>query len=492
MTTSIATRRTWAVAALALAAAAAALLALRIAPGPAPAAAASHREAPLISLDPTADITDFFFFRSYEPGESDKVDLIMNVIPGEEPSSGPNYWNFDPSVTYAFNVDNDRDGVADDVRFEFRFQNEIRGIVRDLKLPVSYFGGADGVPPITDFNSPGFGLRQRYTVTMFRHGDKKGRVLASGLFVAPSRVGPRTMPSYDSLAAQATYDLGDGIRVFAGQRDDPFYIDLGAAFDSLNFRRNPPGEMPAEDAQDSVNPYGVDMLAGFNVHSIALEVPTSLLTADGKGADATAQPKLGAYAETERPKVEVLSGTNPEKDRHDNGASVQVQRLANPLVNELIIGTVDKDLWNRLDPQDEARFEDYYLNPRFALALQLATGIPAEVAGRTDLRDLLLKYSPSDTQLSELLRLDVSVPPTPLPAQRRMTVLASPPDPAGWPNGRRPKDDVTDIATRVVGGFNYVAARASDGVNTNDKPYPDHFPFLASPHDGRDRHHDNP
>jgi hypothetical protein len=465
-------------------------LALKVASGPPAAQAASHREAPLISLDPTADITDFFFFRSYEPGNADKVDLIMNVIPGEEPSSGPNYWNFDPSVTYAINVDNDRDGVADDVRFEFKFQTEIRGVVRDLKLPLSYVGGVNGVPPITDFNSPGFGLRQHYTVTMFRGHSKHGHVLTSGLVAAPSRVGPRTMPSYDSLAAQGIYDLGGGIKVFAGQREDPFYIDLGGIFDSVNLRRMPPGETPAEDAQDNINPYGVDMLSGFNVHTIALEVPASLLTGDGKSAAATAQPKLGAYAETERPKVTVRSKSDPGRDA-GHGPDVQVQRLANPLVNEAIIGTIDKDLWNRLDPQDEDRFLDYYLNPRLALAMQLATGIPAAVSGRQDLVNLLLKYAPSDRQLSELLRLDVSVPPTPLPAQRRMTVLASPVDPAGWPNGRRPKDDVTDIALRVVGGMTYIAARASDGVNTNDMAYPNQFPFIGSPHDGRDRVHQN-
>jgi hypothetical protein len=489
MKADVFSRRTLGIGVLALAGALVSLL-LVFGPGPRSAAAASHREAPLISLDPTADITDFFFFRSYEPANAEKIELIMDVIPGEEPSAGPNYWNFDPSVTYSINVDNDRDGVADDVRFEFKFQNEIRGVVRDLKLPLAYVGGVTGVPPITDFNSPGFGLRQSYTVTMFRGKHGKGSVLTSGRFAAPSRVGPRTMPSYDALAAQGIYNLGGGIKVFAGQRDDPFYIDLGGVFDSVNLRRFPPGETAAEDAQDAVNPYGVDMLSGFNVHTIALELPASLLTADGASADATGQPKLGAYADTERPKITIRSSKDPTKDK-DRGEGVQVQRLANPLVNEAIIGTVDKDLWNRLDPEDESRFEDYYLNPRLALAMQLATGIPAASSGRTDLRDLLLKYAPSDRRLSELLRLDVSVPPTPLPAQRRMTVLASPPDPAGWPNGRRPKDDVTDIALRVVGGTTYIAARASDGVNANDVAYPSQFPFIGSPHDGRNRVHQN-
>jgi len=465
------------------------------------ASAASHREAPLISLDPEADITDTFFFRSYEAGKADKVDLIMNVIPGEEPGSGPNYFNFDPSVTYAFNVDNDMDGVAEEVRFEFKFRTEIRGVPASLELPLSYVGGVTGVPPITSLDGPGsegLGLRQHYTVTMFRGTDKKGTVLADDLIAVPSNVGPRTMPSYDTLAAQGTYTLSGGnVRVFAGQREDPFYIDLGAVFDSLNLRRFPPIETAAEDANDNVNPFGVDMLSGFNVNTIALEVPASLLTADGAGAGATTTPKLGLYAETDRPHVTVRElepsdVENGEKEGKRGQKVVQVQRLANPLVNELIIGTVDKDLWNAVDPEDEARFEDYYLNPRAALALQLATGVPAATSGRTDLRDLLLKYQASDTQLSELLRLNVNVTPTPLATQRRLGPLATPADPAAWPNGRRPKDDVTDVAVRVVGGPNYIAARAADGVNTDDKALPSSFPFLASAHDGRNRVHDNP
>jgi hypothetical protein len=476
--------------------------------GPSGARAASHREAPLISMDPEADITDFFMFRSYEAGQSDKVDLIMNVIPGEEPSAAPNYYNFDPTVTYAFSIDNNKDGVADDVRFEFNFRTEpIRGTNAAAKLPFSYVA----VPgPITSLDGPGsegLGLRQRYTVTMFRGNQHKGTVIADDLIAVPSNVGPRTMPNYDALAAQGTYTLqGGNVRVFAGQRDDPFYIDLGGVFDTLNLRRNPPLLTPGEDANDNVNPFGTDMLSGFNVNTIALQVPASLLTQDGLGAGATATPAIGAYAETDRQKVTVRhekfeqNAKAAEKDAlndvRDAGKrdhhEVQVQRLANPLVNEVIIGTVDKDLWNSLDPEDEGQFEDYYLNPRLALALQLVYGVPAATTGRTDLRDLLLKYAPSDTQLSELLRLNVNVAPTTLAAQRRMGPLATPADPAAWPNGRRPKDDVTDIAIRVVGGPNYIAGRAGDGVNTNDKALPSTFPFLATPADGRNRHHDNP
>ena len=260
--------------------------------GPQAAQAASHREAPLIALDPTADITDFFMFRDYAAGQQDKVALIMDVIPGEEPSSGPNYWNFDPNVLYKFSVDNNGDGKADDVELEFRFKTEpIRGLAGQLTLPLSYLGGAGGLPPITALDGPGsegLGLRQRYSVTLVR-GHHRTQV-ANGLIAVPSNVGPRTMPDYASLAAQGTYDLGNGIKVFAGQREDPFYIDLGGVFDTLNLRRVPPVETPAEDANDNVNPFGTDMLSGFNVHSIAIELPASMLTGD------TGATTIGAYA----------------------------------------------------------------------------------------------------------------------------------------------------------------------------------------------------
>jgi Domain of unknown function (DUF4331) len=449
--------------------------------GPAPASAASHREAPLISLDPEADITDFFMFRSYEPGQSDKVDLIMDVIPGEEPSSGPNYYNFDPSVLYTFNVDNNNDGVAEDIKFELRFRTELRGDTTALGLPLAY----TAIPPITHLDgdgSAGLGVRQKYTLTMVK-GNKR-TVLADGLIAVPSDVGPRTMPNYQQLVDEGTYSLPGGIRVFAGQRDDPFYIDLGGVFDTLNLRSP-----------------GIDMLSGFNVHTIALEVPSTLLTGD------TGTSTIGAYASTSRRKISV-QGTSRD-------GWVQVQRLANPLVNEVIIGLQDKDRWNATEPEEESKFLPYYLKPRLALALQLIIGAdtgctpfgdascspnpPAAAAdlalsnfNRTDLENVLLKYSQNDTHLSELLRLNLTVPPTPLASQDRLSLLGPTHDPAGWPNGRRPIDDVTDIAVQVVGGPTYIGLGAGDNVNANDKALPDAFPFLASPWDGVNRQHVNP
>ncbi len=444
--------------ALLLAAVTAALAALV---GTGSATAASHREAPLISLDPSADITDYFMFRSYEPGQTDKVELIMDTT-SEEPSSGPNYWNFDPSVLYRFNIDNDADGVADDVQFELEFRNEFRGTSKDLKL----FLPDVALPgPITTLDSPGLGMRQKYTLTMIKEGTRT--VIADGLIAAPSNIGPRTTPNYENLASQAIYSLPGGIRVFAGQRDDPFYIDLGAVFDTLNLRSP-----------------GTDMLSGFNVQEIALEVPMSMIS-EGRAV-------IGGYAETARQKVTV--------EGEGKGKWTQVQRLANPLVNEVIIGTIDKDHWNAVDPEDEGQFLDYYLHPRLATALE-AVGLPTTACtpfggptcsrtNRTDLVNVLLKYDPSDTHLSELLRLNLNVAPTELASQKRLTILQG--DNAGWPNGRRPLDDVTDIGVQVVGGPTYIGLGAGDDVNANDKPLPAAFPFLATPWDGRGRVHINP
>ncbi len=401
------------------------------------ARAASHREAPLIGLDPAADNTDVYAFRSWE--DPSKAVFIMNVIPSQVPASGPNFFSFDDDILYTFHFDLNADGSADDAAVEIRFATEIRPPFTDL--PVS-FAGVDpvpGLPPaITALDGPGsegLGLRQRYTVR-FRVGgqvvaemtaDKTGKTL----YAVPSNVGARTMPSYEALASQGVFDLGNGIRVFAGQRKETFYIDLASTFDTLNFRRNPPVLTNAEDASDSTQPFGVNDFAGLNVNTIAIEVPIALLP-----------DTVGLYASTSR--------------RFDR-QFFQVSRMANPLVNEVIIGTGQKDFWNTQDPKDEAQFLGFYQNPRLAAILNLAFGIPVPPAPRADLVSVLLQY-PTGGAFADLLRLDLTVPPTSPASQRRLTVLAhdaagnSTPDPAGWPNGRRPNDDVTDIAIRAVAG----------------------------------------
>jgi hypothetical protein len=491
--------------------------------------AASHREAPQISLDPAADNTDVYAFVSYDaanlPRTSNdpnrRVTFIMNVNPGQDPSDGPNYFNFDDDVLYTINIDNNQDGKADDIVYEFRFVTENRPIggPKGLTSPVPYLGNPHinlsglltGVTALDGPGSEGLTRRQTYTVTEVR-GKKRQQLFAGQLLVAvPSNTGPATIPNYNALAAQGIYtDASTGIRVFAGQRAETFYIDLGAVFDTLNFRRYPPLLTAAEDANNAVNPFGNNRFSGANISSIAIEVPVSRITSDGKAPAISANPVIGMYASTARQKQRHFDG---DGDPNNNGPFVQVSRMGNPLVNELIITTPSKDKWNGAEPEKEAQFQDFYKNPVIATELNLVFGFPivpfdgSPASNRTDLMTVFLKYpgqsldgSNCGKPCSELLRLDLRVDPTAPAAQNRLgSVLSS--DPAGWPNGRRPNDDVTDIAIRVVGGGPYITNRAGDGVNFLDGAPgaggPDvtatgiakNFPFLPAPYDGKNRRH---
>jgi hypothetical protein len=487
-----------------------------------PAEAASHREAPLIALDPAADNTDVYAFVSYDAanlarGPADrKVTFIMNVNPGQDPSDGPNYFNFDEGVLYAINIDNDQDGKADDVVYEFRFKTENRPIagVLDLGSPLPYLGNPhipvtalQGITALDGPGSEGLTRRQTYSVTEVRRGKRvelfKGRTLVA----VPSNAGPATIPEYEALAAQGVYsDTATGIRVFAGQRAETFYIDLGAVFDTLNLRRSPPFLTAAEDANDSVNPFGVNRFSGANISTIAIEVPIKRITRDGKPAGSN-NNLIGIYASTARPKVRVLSKSGKSEDESDDDGGppfVQVSRMANPLVNELIITTPFKDGWNAAEPENEADFQEFYKDPVVAKELKLVFGVDVVPTPRTDLIKLLLKYpgqalkgSDCGKPCAELLRLDLGVAPTAPESQSRLGAALST-DLAGYPNGRRPNDDVTDIVVRVVGGTNYIAARVGDGVNflqgapgsnLTANGISKIFPFLPTPYDGRNRRH---
>ncbi len=483
------------------------LAVLLIAPASPVTWAASHREAPLIALDPAADNTDVYAFRSWE--DPNKVVFIMNVIPGQDPSDGPNYFNFDDSVLYRIHIDNNKDGVAEDIVYEFRFTTETRPIFGSLNFPLPYVGNPhipvpqlQGITTLDGPGSEGLTRRQTYTVTEVR-GKKRTQLFKGQTLVAvPSNVGPATMPDYEALAAQGIYtDGATSIRVFAGQRAETFYIDLGAVFDTANLRRFPPLLTTAEDANDAVNPFGINRFSGFNISSIAIEVPITRITVDGKSSATTAIPVIGMYASTSRQKNRHLNGDGTSLEK---GPFVQVSRMANPLVNELIIDTPFKDGWNAAEPEAEAQFQSFYQNPSIAQALFLIFGFPVPAAPRTDLMSILLKYpgqaldgTNCGSPCAELLRLDLSVDPTPPESQKRLgSALSS--DPAGWPNGRRPNDDVTDIALRVVGGQLYIDNRAGHGVNFLQGAQGSHlttngiyevFPFLPTPYDGRNRRH---
>ncbi len=466
---------------------------------PVPGFAASHREAPLTALDHPADITDFYAFVSYDdPG---KVTFILDVDPLLEPANGPNYFPFDPDVLYTIKIDNNYDAAAD-VTFQFRFQTEVRapGLFTGFAGAGAGIGGL--VPPaVTSLDgdgAAGLSFRQSYTVAMVQGaGDAAVSTDLTGkrtVFAVPSNVGPRTMPDYPALAKQGIYNLDGGVRVFAGTVDDPFFIDLGAAFDSLNFRNGAflTGTAPIlTTLEDSNNTWNAapDTVSGYNVNCIAIEVPVSMVATPGK-------PVIGAWGATYRAAMTVRSN-DPNKD---SGGWVQVQRMANPLINELIIGTGDKDKWSRSEPKDDAQFAGYALDPVLPKLLHTVFGLAVPDAPRTDLLPLV-QYLPvfGDPSIpkgpvADLLRLNTSVTPTEAASRSRLGLLGG--DGAGFPNGRRLSDDVTDIALRVVAGAltgsPYNSYRLGDGVNVNDVPLQETFPYVAFANSGRQRRHIDP
>jgi hypothetical protein len=457
--------------------------------------ASSHREAPITALDRTADITDWYAFVSYD--HPDRVTMILNVDPFLEPSNGPNYFPFDPNVLYEMKVDNNQDGV-EDVTFQFRFTTEIR----QPDLFTGFVGGIAGIPPITALDgsgSEGLSLRQNYTVTMVKNG--KSTCLNNGktLFAVPSNVGPLTMPDYQSLFNQGIYDLGNSTRVFAGTADDPFFIDLGAAFDSLNFRMGVGGVLSAAEDADDTHNYAPDAVAGFNVNSIVLEVPITMLTVDGKiHGSGEKQAVIGTYGTTSRHHIMVRRSPNPEKD---HGPFQQIQREGNPLINELIIGTGSKDRFSMDDPNNDAQFSNFFLNPVLAGVFS-SIGIPVAPNPRNDLL-ILAQYKapicpgcgPGDLgPVADLLRLNTGIAPTPVGSQKRLGFLVG--DLAGYPNGRRPIDDVVDISSRAVAGILVDPVKfgtpIGDGVQLNSEGYGTTFPYVMPANSGRNGHHIGP
>ena len=347
---------------------------------PKPLMAASHREAPITALDHKADITDWFAFVS--PEHPDRVVLILNVDPFLEPSNGPNYFPFDPNVLYEMKIDNNQDGLAD-IKFQFQFKSEIR----NPGLFTGFVGNLAGTPAIDALDGPGSeGLseRQNYTVTMVSNGHVEELNQGQTLFAVPTNVGPRTMPNYAVLRQQGIYTLSNGIRVFAGTVSDPFFIDLGGFFDSLNFRMAAGGGVlsQAVDADDHNN-YAPNAVAGFNVNTIVIEVPITMLTSDGQMHAATdAAAVIGTWGTTSRRRLSVLGGA------HEAGGWAQVQRLGNPLINEGIIGTGSKDRFSMDAPYNDAQFSNFFLDPLVPHVLA-TLGLPVPPAPRTDLLPLV-------------------------------------------------------------------------------------------------------
>ena len=494
-------------------------LLLAVPPG---AFASSHREAPITALDHTADITDFYSFVSYD--HPDRVTFIMNVDPFLEPSNGPNYFPFDPAILYQIKIDNNHD-AKEEVGFRIRFKTEIRapqvfqayvgagtGIDAPKSSPPPVAPGTPIVPPaVTSLDGPGsagINVRQTYTVEMVRNGQTTELTKADGsdLIAVPSNVGPRTMPNYDALAQQGIYHVqGNGaydISVFAGTVADPFFIDLGAAFDSLNFRAGAGGGVltPAQDKNDHLN-LAPNAVSGFNVNTIVIEVPIALLTSDGATHPATdPRATIGSWATTSRQQLTIRRSPLPAEN---SGNFYQVQRLANPLVNELLIGTGSKDRWSMEQPVNDAQFANFDLDPLLARVFNAVYGISIPPPPRYDLLPLVTYSAPIAAAgtpagpIADLLRLNTGVPPTPYAKRSRLGLIAG--DAAGFPNGRRVTDDVVDIAARVVGGgvlskgFNVAPNNLiGDGVNATDVPTQETFPYIHYAYSGRDSRHIDP
>lgn len=486
--------------------------------------AANHREAPITALDHKADITDFFAFVSYGPNQvagskPTKVTFILCVDPLLEPANGPTYFPFDPGILYEIRIDNDQDAV-EDIRFQFQFETE----QRLPSLFTAYAGAGDGIrtpssspapvppgtllipPQIKDFDSPGLGMRQSYRFSMIKNGNAQTftNIASKPFYAVPANAGPRTM-DYKSLFKAGTYSLPNGINVFAGTVDDPFWIDLGATFDSLNFRTlgsGIPAVLTADEDKSTVN-LTSDTVSGYAVNAIAIEVPIEMLTSTGRLESATSiNATIGAWGVTSRPALTVRRSPNPLLTA---GPLRQVQRMGQPLFNELLIGIGSKDKFSMSEPKDDAQFANFALDPVLARLGNAIYGntltIPA--VPRVDLVPLVTYAPPiaapgtKSGPIADILRLNTGVPATPPAQASRLGLIGG--DPAGYPNGRRLYDDVTDIALRVVvggvlaPGFNKFPNNAlGDGVNVNDTAYRTEFPFLGDCPSGRDRRHLDP
>jgi Domain of unknown function (DUF4331) len=422
----------------------------------------SHREAPLISQDPTADTTDLYAFVS--PDAPDTVTFVGNWIPLELAPAGPNFYKFGDDVRYEFNIDNDGDAVAD-VTYRFTFATQV--------VDPNTFLYNTG--PVASFSDDTLNVKQTYTITKVVDGSETE--IASGLPVAPYNVGPASMPDYEALAAEAIQELPGGGQVFAGPRDDPFFAALGPIFDLLQV------EPAVEDAGYT------DYLAGANVHSIILQVPMTEVTSDGQAPTdpAAANAVIGICATSHRQSTTVL---NPDGTNSADGDFVQVSRLCQPLVNEVIVPLAAKDLFNRSQPADDGQFLAGVQDPIPGRLIPAIYGVEVPPAPRDDLVTVFLTgipdlNQPANVVPSEQLRLNLAIPPS--DSADPLGILAG--DNAGFPNGRRLTDDVVDIALRVVAGatpftpdFNVAPNNAlSDGVDANDKEFSESFPYLAAP-----------
>ncbi len=452
--------------------------------------ASSHAEAPLISMDRFADNTDTYAFRSVEPGREGFVTLIANFIPLQEPSAGPQWFRFDDSVRYEIKIDNTGDG-REDITYQFQFTTQI--VNDDTVLGMSTVN-EDGV--ISSLTDPDYNMPQTYTVRRIvsQSRNSRGSVIAKGVRTPPANIGPRVTPNYEERLGQpAIAALPGGGKVFAGQRDEYFYLDLGGVFDALNLR--------------SIGMSGgIDTTKGYNVSTIAIEVPISDLTRSGQvpTGPTAADAVIGVWSTASRQAVKIIS----DGGRRDTGGKwQQISRLGNPLVNEVVIPLGLKDAFNSLSPEFDGtipRVVEAITDPELARVMALVFGIAIPPPPRNDLVAIFATGIPvnavtgpdyttflSDGVAHEYLRLNVAIPITPIGSINRLGLLGG--DVAGFPNGRRVHDDVVDIALRAMaGGTPFTPAtnvapnnQLGDGVSENPEgPLLTRFPYLLPPNQG--------
>jgi uncharacterized protein DUF4331 len=448
----------------------------------------SHREAPAISQDPVADNADTYAFVS--PDDPSTVTIITNYVPLEGPPGGPNFFEFGDDVLYSIYIDNDGDALPE-IEYQFQFRTTYQN-------PDTFLYNTGPIGSLTD---PNWNKRQLYSLSVIRGGT--ARTLGQDLACPPCNIGPRSTPHYESLAAAAVHHVPSGETVFAGQRQDGFFVDLGAIFDLGDIR-----EFNLAHVIPTPTGTSVDPLKAFNIHTIAIKVPIAMLTRDGSMPRdaAAAKSVLGIWGGASRRKVQI-------RDDNGNGAKgsgpwVQVSRLGNPLFNEVIVPVGDKDRWNAVDPIDDVGFEKYVNRPELGKLLPvLYPGVFPNLAAygkdRADLHAILLTGIPggivpgfqnlTGPHPADMLRLNVAIPPTANP--NPIGLIAG--DPAGFPNGRRVFDDVVAIELRAIAGATIplvdpsftpdaAAGLLSSFITPGNDRYQSSFPYLGSPHDGYD------
>jgi hypothetical protein len=466
-----------------------------------PVQASSHREAPFITKQPKVDATDFYMFRSYEQGRDGFVTLIANYVPLQDAYGGPNYFMMDPDALYEIHIDNNGD-AKEDITFQFRFQNANKDTQltvggKKVSIPLVINGGA-----IADPNAPGANVRETYTVNVLRGDRRTGQrspvTNATGggtSFDKPlDNIGNKSIPNYAAYAARHVYAVNipgcsTPARMFVGQRKDPFVVNLGETFDLINIKA------PATEFAANAEKAAKDDLADKNVTSIELEVAASCLIAGG-------DPVIGGWTTASMRQARLLNpapaGGGASKE---GGAWTQVSRLGMPLVNEVVIGLKDKDRFNASKPMNDGQFADYVTHPTLPALVEILYGSAGAKAPtnfpRNDLVTAFLTgvkglNQPAKVTPSEMLRLNTSIAPAAMGAQKRLGVIDG--DNAGFPNGRRPGDDVVDIALRVVMGklctLNLGCAPSdapagglhfTDGAYLDDSFFTNGFPYLKTP-----------